>query len=141
MTDPHIAEQAATESDSRTASVPSQTTAAAVQADAEAANQGVLARLAFATLDEQRTARRWRNGLRVSWLIFLVFLVWAVMYRGAPSGDKRTVHTAVVEIKGEIASDADASADNVNASLRAAFEDAGTLAVVVLINSPGGSPV
>jgi protease-4 len=47
----------------------------------------------------------------------------------------------VVEIKGEIASGAEASADAIGASLRAAFEDQGALAVVLLINSPGGSPV
>jgi protease-4 len=50
-------------------------------------------------------------------------------------------HTAVVEIKGEIAAGADASAEFVNAALKAAFEDEGAKAVVLLINSPGGSPV
>jgi protease-4 len=50
-------------------------------------------------------------------------------------------HTAVVEIKGEIASGADASAEAVITSMRSAFEDEGSLAVVLLINSPGGSPV
>ena len=34
-------------------------------------------------------------------------------------------HTAVVEIKGEIADGADASAEFVNAALKAAFEDEG----------------
>jgi protease-4 len=47
----------------------------------------------------------------------------------------------VIEIKGEIASGAEASAELVVASARAAFEDEGALAVVLLINSPGGSPV
>ncbi|MFM8624031.1 MAG: S49 family peptidase, partial [Betaproteobacteria bacterium] len=50
-------------------------------------------------------------------------------------------HTAMVEISGEIVSDSLASAEAVNASLKAAFEDQGALAVVLLINSPGGSPV
>jgi protease-4 len=47
----------------------------------------------------------------------------------------------VVEIRGEIAEGADASAEFVNSALRAAFEDEGARAVVLLINSPGGSPV
>ncbi len=50
-------------------------------------------------------------------------------------------HTAVVEIKGEIASGADASAEFVNAAMRSALEDSGSKALVLLINSPGGSPV
>jgi len=47
----------------------------------------------------------------------------------------------VVQIQGEIASDADASADWIVSALRDAFQDEGAQAVVLLINSPGGSPV
>jgi protease-4 len=47
----------------------------------------------------------------------------------------------LVNIKGEIADGADASAENVVASMRAALEDSGSQALILLINSPGGSPV
>jgi protease-4 len=47
----------------------------------------------------------------------------------------------VIEIKGEIAAGGEASAELVISSMRSAFEDSGTLGVVLLINSPGGSPV
>jgi protease-4 len=46
-----------------------------------------------------------------------------------------------VSIQGEIASDSEASAELVVAAIRSAFEDQGAQAVVLLINSPGGSPV
>src|SRR5512140_1504392 len=82
-------------------------------------------KLMFATLEEQRTARRWRSFIRLAWLAFFVFLVWAVMHRGAPSTDKSTPHTAVVEIKGEISSESEASAENVVAAMQGAFEDEG----------------
>ncbi len=72
---------------------------------------------------------------------FFVALVWMALHRGTPASDATVPHTAVVEIKGEIAAGADASAEFVNAALRAAFEDDGAKAVVLLINSPGGSPV
>ncbi|MEO7390865.1 MAG: S49 family peptidase [Ramlibacter sp.] len=98
-------------------------------------------KLMFATLNEQRTARRWRTFTRLAWLAFFVFLLWALMHRGASSTDKTAPHTAVIEIKGEIASGGDASAEAVVAAMRAAFEDSGAQAVVLLINSPGGSPV
>ncbi len=99
-------------------------------------------RLMFATLAEQRAARRWRNFTRLAWLLFFAFLVWTLMYRGGASrADKTLPHTAVVEIKGEIASDSDASAEFIVAAMRAAFEDAGAQGIVLLINSPGGSPV
>lgn len=98
-------------------------------------------RLVFATLEEQRRTRRWRNFFRLAWLLIFGLLLWVFVLRGAVSPDKTLPHTAVIEIKGEIASDANASAEFVNAALRAAFEDAGAQAVVLLINSPGGSPV
>ena len=98
-------------------------------------------KLMFATLQEQRTARRWRSFIRLAWLAFFVFLLWALIGKGAPSTDKTLPHTAVIEIKGEIASDGDASAEAVVAAMRSAFEDVGAQAVVLLINSPGGSPV
>ena len=103
--------------------------------------RATLEKLAFANLEEQRRTRRWRTFVRMSWLIFFIGLVWLAIDRSGASQDVSTPHTAVVEIKGEIASDADASAEMIVAAMRAAFEDSGSQAVVLLINSPGGSPV
>ena len=100
-----------------------------------------LEKLAFATLNEQRSARRWRTFFRLAWLGLFVTLVWVGFSQGGVGQDVSTPHTAVIEIKGEIASGAEASADLIVSSLRAAFEDTGAQAVVLLINSPGGSPV
>ncbi len=99
-------------------------------------------KLAFAALNEQRAARRWRIFWRLCWLAFFGALAWTLMSSNmATSSSKSAPHTAVVDIKGEIASGADASAEYVVAALRSAFEDDGSKAVVLLINSPGGSPV
>ncbi|MBI2728678.1 MAG: S49 family peptidase [Polaromonas sp.] len=103
--------------------------------------RATLEKLAFASLNEQKATRRWKTFVRLSWLGFFVFLLWMALHRGTPASDASVPHTAVVEIKGEIAAGADASAEFVNAALRAAFEDEGARAVVLLINSPGGSPV
>ena len=103
--------------------------------------RATLERLMFATLEEQRAARRWRNFFRLSWLALILFLLWTAMHRGSSGTDKSLPHTAVIEIKGEIASGADASAEFIVAAMRAAFEDEGAKAVVLLVNSPGGSPV
>ncbi|MFM9900222.1 MAG: S49 family peptidase [Polaromonas sp.] len=103
--------------------------------------RATLEKLAFASLNEQKATRRWKTFVRLAWLVFLVAVIWIGLHRGTPATDATTPHTAVVEIKGEIAAGADASAEFVNAALRAAFEDEGSKAVVLLINSPGGSPV
>jgi len=103
--------------------------------------RAALEKLVFASLAEQRSSRRWKTFVRLSWLAFFIFVAWALLSRASPSADKTVAHTAVVEIKGEIASGADASAEFVVAAMRSAFEDEGAQAVVLLINSPGGSPV
>jgi protease IV len=103
--------------------------------------RATLEKLAFSSLREQRATRRWKTFVRLSWLAFFIFLVWLAMSRAAPSAATTTAHTAVVEIKGEIANGADASAEFVVAAMKTAFEDAGAKGVVLLINSPGGSPV
>jgi protease-4 len=103
--------------------------------------RATLEKLAMATLTEQRQARRWRNGIRIAWLVFLVLLAVFGWERGGAPADVSKPHTAVIEIKGEIASGGEASAELVISSMRSAFEDVGTQGVVLLINSPGGSPV
>ena len=97
--------------------------------------------VALGYLKEQRRARQWRNGLRVAWLVFLVVMSWVVLHRGGSNTSTTAPHTAVIEIKGEIDADGLAGSNAVVTSLRSAFEDEGSQAVVLLINSPGGSPV
>ena len=103
--------------------------------------RATLEKLAMATLIEQRQARRWRNGIRIAWLVFVVALAWFGWERGGSAADVSKPHTAVIEIKGEIAAGGEASAELVVSSMRSALEDAGTQGIVLLINSPGGSPV
>ncbi len=100
-----------------------------------------LEKLAFAALREQQVARRWKNGLRLAWLLFALLVFWVGWSHNAPSASPSLPHTAMVAIKGEIASEGDASAENVMAAMRSAMEDSGSRALVLLINSPGGSPV
>jgi protease IV len=102
---------------------------------------GVLEQFARDYLKDRRSERRWRMFVRLSWFIlFLVALLMLIASRGkasAPVGP----HTALIEVRGEIAADAEASAENLLPGLKQAFEDTGARAVVLRINSPGGSPV
>ena len=103
--------------------------------------RGVLEELVLATVREQRAARRWRTFTRLLWLLLIAGIVWAIFSRDLTTTSKNGPHTAVVEIKGEISSGSSASAEHVMAAMRSAFEDEGSKAVVLLVNSPGGSPV
>ncbi len=116
--------------------------ASSPQAPADASwERKTLERLAFAALEEQRAARRWKVRIRLLWLALFAVLLW-MAYREMPdSASISTPHTALIEIRGEIAADTEASSQFLLGSLRSAFEDKGAKAVVLLINSPGGSPV
>jgi protease IV len=100
-----------------------------------------LEKLASNYMQEQKTARRWRTFIRLAWLALFALLAWNLFDSSSPAKDFSVEHTAVIEIKGEIASGGETSADQVMTSMRSAFEDKAAKAVVLLINSPGGSPV
>lgn len=152
MTEPLMPEQSNTASNAESASNQAAATADSAQGaakkgakegpvDALTWERATLEKLVFASLNEQRLSRRWRNFVRLAWLGFFILMAWFAFDQSSPSKDTSTPHTAVVEIKGEIASGADASAELIVDALRGAFDDVGAQAVVLLINSPGGSPV
>ena len=119
---------------------PSTDSAAPHRAHTASWERETLERLATAHLVEQRSARRWRIFFRLAWLALAVVALWLGTHRGS-NNDPTQPHTAMIEIKGEIADGAVASAEWVVSALRSAFEDEGAQGVVLLINSPGGSPV
>ena len=119
--------------------VPSSSIAAELNRDPALAQ--TVQNLARELMNERRTERRWRVFFRLCWLGVLLSVMWLLMsdrmHRSTPTGP----HTALVELRGEIAADSEASAEQLMAGLRNAFEDKGARAVVLRINSPGGSPV
>ncbi len=92
-------------------------------------------------LAEQRSARRWKMFFRLMWLLLAGVVVWSLVSYNAPVVSPSLPHTAMVAIKGEIGDGTDASAENIMAAMRSALEDEGSRALVLVINSPGGSPV
>jgi protease-4 len=107
----------------------------------------LLNRLAFATLNEQRRARRWGIFFKILLFAYLIAMVFVVkpnlgqQLMGTAEEFSSSKHVALVELQGVISDDSQASADIVITGLRAAFADANTVGVILRINSPGGSPV
>ena len=106
-----------------------------------AAYESLLTQFAQQYLHDRRSDRRWRVFYRLLWLAFAVTLAWLWLSQGRHMSAPTTPHTALVEVRGEIAADTEASAELMLSALRSAFEDQGAQAVVLRINSPGGSPV
>lgn len=101
----------------------------------------LLERLAFASLAEQRRARRWGIFFKLFFAAYLLFLLVLVAGNGLGGPKLASRYTAMVDLDGAIAADSAASAENVIEGLRNAFEDEATAGVIVRANSPGGSPV
>ena len=104
-------------------------------------NETLLAQLARDFLRERRAERRWRTVFRVFWLLLAALLVYSMWLQGRHVTTTTAPHTALIEVRGEIAADTEASAELLLAALKDAFKDEAAQAVVLRINSPGGSPV
>ncbi|HEY9026464.1 MAG TPA: S49 family peptidase [Burkholderiaceae bacterium] len=102
----------------------------------------VLAQVTGELMRERRIERRWRLFGRIAWFLLALAVIWGLVasQRGKASTPNGP-HTALVEVRGEIASEGSASAENVVSALRSAFEEKNAVAVVMRFNSPGGSPV
>ncbi len=103
--------------------------------------ESTLERVAQQLLNHQRSERRWRIFFRLAWLGLALAVAVALLSQRGASTTSSTPHTALVEVRGEISAESEASAELLVGALKAAFEDAGSQAVVLRINSPGGSPV
>ena len=104
----------------------------------------LVTKLAQANLKEARVKRRWSIFFKLVWLALALAVFAAAMGwigRGVSTSDSIGRHTALVKLEGEISDKGNASAENINAALAAAFKDPDSVAVVLNINSPGGSPV
>ncbi len=105
----------------------------------------LLEKTLMASIEEQRSARRW-NILFKGISFFFLLLFFFVMAKSCGGGDgsiasTATPHLAVIDIIGEIGEGKPANSSDLIGALASAFEASQSKAVVLNINSPGGSPV
>ncbi len=92
---------------------------------------------------EQRRARRWGIFFKLLTFTYLFALLALFFIKSDMTSDsaESAEHTAIIEVLGPISAKDEASADNIVWSLRRAFKEPSAKAVILRINSPGGSPV
>ncbi len=94
------------------------------------------------SLDEQRRARRWGIFFKCLTFAYLMGIFLMLQPSSLDEGAGADVeHTGLVDVSGVIAADQQANADAIVLGLRRAFKSKRSAAVVLRINSPGGSPV
>ncbi len=106
----------------------------------------LLEKVLLSSVEEQRRTRRWGIFFKLITLAYVLFVLVA-LGRGCSSeqgklGAAPTVaHLAIVDIQGEIGGARGVHSDDVIESLNQAFDAKNSKAIVLNVNSPGGSPV
>jgi len=100
----------------------------------------VLQDLAFAAIKEQRSSRRWGYVFKGFILLYLVAILIMTMSNKEVQAYAEE-HTALVEINGVIAANAEANADTIVTGIRDAFDNQQAKGLILRMNTPGGSPV
>lgn len=111
--------------------------------------KSVLEKLVFETLKEQRLKRRWQIFFRLCFFLLVFFIIFSITNMESANNKKNTnaaassddEHVAMIAVNGVISADSEANAKDINAALNAAFEEKTSKAILLQINSPGGSPV
>lgn len=101
----------------------------------------VLEKIALQGLAEQRARRRWGIFFKLLGFAYVGILIWGVFGLGGNEAMDNERHTALVQMNGVIQAKGEADSDVVVGALQSAFDDKNTAAVILRINSPGGSPV
>lgn len=111
--------------------------------DSEGAHaQALLNQMVFQYMRDQKRQRFWRVVKHFIGLIILGWLIYVLFYQNTDEALKKAKpHVGVIDIMGEIDEQKAASADNLMKGLKKAYANKNLKALVLRINSPGGSPV
>lgn len=98
------------------------------------------------SMNEQKKARQWKVFFRVLMFAYLALLLWLFVQNSKKHIDGDLMgggesHVASVLVQGMIADEGEADAERIIKGLKKAFKNPDSKAVMLKINSPGGSPV
>jgi protease-4 len=105
-------------------------------------SQVLLNQIILDYMKEQKRKRRWRWISRIIFLLIIVFLGYKILtYSNESLGTNIKQHVGLIDLNGEIFDSKSASADNFAKGMQSAYKNKGLKALIIRINSPGGSPV
>ncbi|MDP1604796.1 MAG: S49 family peptidase [Legionella sp.] len=105
-------------------------------------SQALLNKIVIEFMHEQKRKRIWRWTMRSIILILIIVLIFKFVAMGKDTERKNAnPHAGLIDLKGTIFDSKEASADNFAKGLASAYKKTGLKALIIRINSPGGSPV
>lgn len=105
-------------------------------------SQALLNQIIIDYMKEAKRKRRWKWFMRVIYLFIIAYVVYEfALSSNEEIGTNTKPHVGIVDINGEMADAKSANADDFAKGLDAAYKNSGLKALIVRLNSPGGSPV
>ncbi|MGL5742557.1 MAG: S49 family peptidase [Legionella sp.] len=105
-------------------------------------SQTLLNQVILNYMKEEKRRNRWKWLMRVIYLLILGYIVYQLTLSNSEEmGTNTKPHVGVVDISGEMADGKPANADDFVKGIDSAYKNSGLKALIVRINSPGGSPV
>lgn len=105
-------------------------------------SQTLLNQIIIDYMIEKKRKRKWSWIFRIIVLLFLAVVFYQIVTLSNDEvGSNTKPHVGLVDLNGEIFDSKAASADDFAKGLDAAYKNTGLKALIIRINSPGGSPV
>ncbi|WED43805.1 S49 family peptidase [Legionella cardiaca] len=105
-------------------------------------SQKLLNQIVIEFMRDQKHKRRWRWIKRILIVLFLAFIIYQIYsYDDEDKSLRIKPHVGLIDVNGTIFDTDSASAENFAKSLDSAYKSKGLKALIIRINSPGGSPV
>lgn len=102
-------------------------------------SQTLLNQIVLDYMKEQKRKRRWRWIYRIIILLLIAFFAYQMLIDDDDKGNSKP-HVGIIDVNGEI-SDMKVNADDFAKGMSSAYKNEGLKAIIIRINSPGGSPV
>lgn len=105
-------------------------------------SQALLNRIIIDYIKEEKRKRRWRWFMRIIYLLIICFVAYKLFFGGNEElGSNVKPHIGLIDLNGELFDTKPANADNFAKGFEMAYKNSGLKALIIRINSPGGSPV
>jgi protease-4 len=98
-------------------------------------------KITLESFKHQRNSKRWGIFFKLIGLIYVGWILFFIFSTSSNSTIASGDFSALIRLDGEIGSDSEISSTNVKRSLEEVYDNPGTKALILAINSPGGSPV
>ena len=105
-------------------------------------SQALLNQIVIEYMREKKRKRFWQWVRRMFFLLVILWLVYEfISMRSEDAVTRSKPHVGLIDVKGAIFDDKAADSDNFIKGLNKAYDSKALKAVIIRIDSPGGSPV